>query len=267
MKPRQRKRIPAETRLPLEMDPDDPDADFRRGLLELIPFLRAFSRSLCRHRELADDLAQEALTKAWQSRDTFHAGSNLKAWLFTILRNEFYTNRRRAWRSTQLSESAEANIPAPTGEQTWAIELSDTARALHRLPVEQREALILVGAGGFSYVGAAAISNCAIGTMKSRVARGRKALIAALDATTPIGPKPRFNNRRATNDIMAELDRLTCPKWGATASLENRHNVKSNLEPVVALTVSSLAANPQIEIGLGFCAPTVGSIILYRSAR
>ena len=74
------------------------DEDFRKDLLGLIPFLRAFSRSLCGDRELADDLAQEALTKAWQSRDTFRAGSNLKAWLFTILRNQFYSDRRRAWR-------------------------------------------------------------------------------------------------------------------------------------------------------------------------
>ena len=76
----------------------DVDGDFRRDLLGLIPFLRAFSRSLCGDRELADDLAQEALAKAWQSRDTFRAGSNLKAWLFTILRNQFYSDRRRAWR-------------------------------------------------------------------------------------------------------------------------------------------------------------------------
>ena len=79
----------------------DTNEDFRKDLLGLIPFLRAFSRSLCGDRELADDLAQEALAKAWQSRDTFRAGSNLKAWLFTILRNQFYSDRRRAWRHGQ----------------------------------------------------------------------------------------------------------------------------------------------------------------------
>src|SRR6202166_2339479 len=127
----------------------DVDQDFRKDLLGLIPFLRAFSRSLCGDRELADDLAQEALAKAWQSRDTFRAGSNLKAWLFTILRNEFYSDRWRAWRQALWDEAAAERLPAAGGEQTWSAQLSDTARALCGLPTEQREALILVGAGGF----------------------------------------------------------------------------------------------------------------------
>jgi RNA polymerase sigma-70 factor (ECF subfamily) len=157
------------------MSPDEADAVFRKDLLSLIPFLRAFSRSLCGERELADDLAQEALAKAWQSRDTFRPGSNLKAWLFTILRNQFYSDRRRAWRQAPWDESAVERVPAARGEQTWAVQLSDTARALRGLPAEQREALILVGAGGFSYEDAARIANCAVGTVKSRVARARKA--------------------------------------------------------------------------------------------
>jgi RNA polymerase sigma-70 factor (ECF subfamily) len=184
------------------------DADFRKGLLELIPFLRAFSRSLCGDRELADDLAQEALAKAWQSRDTFRAGSNLKAWLFTILRNQFDSDRRRAWRQAPWDESAAERVPVAKGEQTWAVQLSDTARALRALPAEQREALILVGAGGFSYEDAAAISNCAVGTVKSRVARARKALISALDGKGPLPDEPRLAGRDATNEIMAQLDRL-----------------------------------------------------------
>jgi RNA polymerase sigma-70 factor (ECF subfamily) len=187
--------------------PED-DAEFRKGLLDLIPFLRAFSRSLCGDRELADDLAQEALAKAWQSRDTFRAGSNLKAWLFTILRNQFYSDRRRAWRQAPWDESAAERVPVAKGEQTWAVQLSDTARALRALPAEQREALILVGAGGFSYEDAASISNCAVGTVKSRVARARKALISALDGKGPLPDEPRLAGRDATNEIMAQLDRL-----------------------------------------------------------
>lgn len=188
--------------------PEQADADFRRDLLDLIPFLRAFSRSLCGERELADDLAQEALAKAWQSRDTFRPGSNLKAWLFTILRNQFYSDRRRAWRQAPWDETAAERVPVARGEQTWAVQLSDTARALRGLPAEQREALILVGAGGFSYEDAARIANCAVGTVKSRVARARKALSAALEGHGPLPNEPRLAGGDATNEIMAQLDNL-----------------------------------------------------------
>src|SRR6266478_3048852 len=184
------------------------DGVFRKDLLDLIPFLRAFSRSLCGDRELADDLAQEALAKAWQSRDTFRPGSNLKAWLFTILRNQFYSDRRRAWRQAPWDDTAAERVPVARGEQTWAVQLSDTARALRGLPAEQREALILVGAGGFSYEDAARISNCAVGTVKSRVARARKALSAALEGNGPLSSEPRPAGGDATNEIMAQLERL-----------------------------------------------------------
>src|SRR5260370_32543929 len=143
----------------------DATEDFRKDLLGLIPFLRAFSRSLCGDRELADDLAQEALAKAWQSRDTFRAGSNLKAWLFTILRNQFYSDRRRAWRQAPWDDSAAERMPVARGEEIWAVHLSDTAPACLGLPAEQREALILVGAGGFSYEDAALIANSPVGTV------------------------------------------------------------------------------------------------------
>jgi RNA polymerase sigma-70 factor, ECF subfamily len=186
----------------------DASEDFRKDLLGLIPFLRAFSRSLCGDRELADDLAQEALAKAWQSRDTFRAGSNLKAWLFTILRNQFYSDRRRAWRQAPWDDAAAERMPVARGEQVWAVQLSDTARALRGLPAEQREALILVGAGGFSYEDAARISNCAVGTVKSRVARARKALSAALEGNGPLSSEPRPAGGDATNEIMAQLERL-----------------------------------------------------------
>ena len=184
------------------------DTDFRNGLIELLPFLRAFSRTLCGHRELADDLAQEALVKAWQARDNFRAGSNLKAWLFTILRNLYYSDRRRAWRQAPWDDAAAARVPASQGEQSWAAELTDTARAMSMLPAEQREALILVGAGGFSYEDAAKISGCAIGTVKSRVARARRAVIAILDGLEPLAAPRRFAGQDATHEIMAQLDRL-----------------------------------------------------------
>jgi RNA polymerase sigma-70 factor (ECF subfamily) len=205
-----------------DMTPDEAEAQFRKGLLALIPFLRAFSRSLCGERELADDLAQEALAKAWQSRETFRPGSNLKAWLFTILRNQFYSDRRRAWRQAPWDESAVERVPAARGEQTWAVQLSDTARALRRLPAEQREALILVGAGGFSYEDAARIANCAVGTVKSRVARARKALIASLEGQGALPNEPRPAGGDATNEIMAQLDHLAPPDAPLSGRDESR---------------------------------------------
>src|SRR3984885_16045852 len=184
------------------------DGDFKTELLSLIPFLRAFARSLTGNQEGADDLAQETLVKAWQSRATFIPGTNLKAWLFTILRNQFYSDRRRAWRQAPWDQDAAERIPGSAGEQTWAAELSDTARALTSLSDEQREALILVGAGGFSYEDAAAICHCAVGTVKSRVARARRALISVLDGEESLPSESRATSGDAAKEIMAELDRL-----------------------------------------------------------
>ena len=184
------------------------DAQFKADLLDLIPFLRAFARSLCGNQETADDLAQETLVKAWQARDMFAPGTNLKAWLFTILRNQFYSDRRRAWRQAPWDQEAAERIPGSAGEQSWAAELSDTARALSCLSDEQREALILVGAGGFSYEDAARICNCAVGTVKSRVARARKSLIAILEGEESLPPAVQPAEGDAANEILAQLDRL-----------------------------------------------------------
>lgn len=189
----------------------DSESEFRNGLLALIPFLRAFSRSLCGDRELADDLAQEALSKAWRARASFQSGTNLKAWLFAILRNEFYSNRRQAWRHVPWDDGTTDQSLTVSEAQTSAVELSDVARLLHSLPVEQREALILVGAGGFSYEAAAKIANCAVGTVKSRVARARKALIAALDGDRPSGDaQPHAEG--AIDEIMGQIEQYAVPQ-------------------------------------------------------
>lgn len=188
--------------------PEGP-GDFKSELLSLIPFLRAFARSLCGNPEMADDLAQEALVRAWQSRDSFVPGTNLKAWLFTILRNQFYSDRRRAWRQAPWDQESAERIPGSTQDQNWAADLSDTARALRSLSDEQREALILVGAGGFSYEEAAAICHCAVGTVKSRVARARRTLINILDGEHSLHAIKRPGNGQAAKEIMEQLDRLT----------------------------------------------------------
>jgi RNA polymerase sigma-70 factor (ECF subfamily) len=197
---------------------EGPD-EFKTELLDLIPFLRAFARSLCGNQEMADDLAQETLVKAWQSRDTFVAGTNLKAWLFTILRNQFYSDRRRAWRQAPWDQESAERIPGSRDDQNWAAELSDTARALRTLSDEQREALILVGAGGFSYEDAAAICHCAVGTVKSRVARARRALISVLDGEESLPSESRATSGDAAKEIMAELDRLV-----PDASIHRKHS-------------------------------------------
>ena len=194
----------------------------QNGAMELIPFLRAFARSLCGNPDIADDLAQETLVKAWQSRATFAPGTNLKAWLFTILRNQFYSDRRRAWRQAPWDQDAAERIPGASEEQSWAAELSDTARALTSLSDEQREALILVGAGGFSYEAAAQICNCAVGTVKSRVARARKTLIGILEGTEPLPANTGEDSADATNEIMAQLDRLAP---GAAAKVKLKKSV------------------------------------------
>src|SRR6201992_496343 len=184
------------------------DGDFKTELLALIPFLRAFARSLTGNQEGADDLAQETLVKAWQSRATFIPGTNLKAWLFTILRNQFYPDRRRAWRQAPWDQYAAERIPGGGEDQVFSAQLSDTARALRCLSDEQREALILVGAGGFSYEDAAAICKCAVGTVQSRVARARQTLIEILDGEDPLPSAPHATEGDAAHDIMAQLDRL-----------------------------------------------------------
>jgi len=186
----------------------DADSEFEAGLAKLMPFVRALAQSLSRTRELAEDLAQEALTKAWQSRRSFSPGSNLKAWLFTILRNEFYSHQRRAWRQIPLEAQLAETIPAPSDEQEWAMELSYAASAMRRLPDIHREALILV-AGGFSYEDAAVLLRSPVGTVKSRVGRARKSLREKLERRTALPVESRGSSGNATNYIFAQLSHLS----------------------------------------------------------
>jgi RNA polymerase sigma-70 factor (ECF subfamily) len=185
-----------------------PASDFRKDLVALIPFLRAYACSMYVNRERGDDLAQEALMKAWAAQASFQPGTNLKAWLFAILRNECYSQARRSWRQTAWDETRGNSIAAPPDSQYWSMALSDTAQALRELPDTQREALVLVAAGGLSYEEAAKICKAPVGTMKSRAARGRAALLRMMDGDQQ---RPR-RSARATlvpGDIMAQLGALT----------------------------------------------------------
>ena len=156
-------------------------ATFKRQLAETIPHLRAFARSLCGRPDFADDLVQDAMLKAWAARERFEPGTNLRAWTFTILRNCYLTEMRRNKFVGDYDEGvAERTLQAPMGQED-PLHLADMRRALMTLPRERREAILLVGAGGFSYEEAAAICQTAVGTMKSRVGRARAALNEMLD--------------------------------------------------------------------------------------
>jgi len=149
------------------------ESPLRDDLVAAIPNMRAFAISLCGNRDRADDLVQEALVKAWNHLDSFQVGTNLKAWLFTILRNAYFSELRKTKREVADSEGLIAARVAVPAEQHAHLDLKDLSNALAQLPVDQREALILVGAEGFSYEDAASISGCAVGTVKSRVNRAR----------------------------------------------------------------------------------------------
>ena len=186
------------------------DAEFKQELAQVLPHLRAFGRSLSGNRDLADDLVQETMLKAWAARARFQAGTNMRAWTFIILRNIFLSQMRRARFKGEWDEITAARILAAPASQDRHIELGDLQRALLELPQAQREALILVGAGGFAYEEAAAICDCAVGTIKSRVARGRTALATILSE----GKLPSRRHAEPTEEgplksIMDEVESLS----------------------------------------------------------
>ncbi len=162
--------------------------DFQSELASLVPNLRAFARTLSGNADAADDLVQETLVKAWRSRASFTPGSNLKAWLFTILRNTFLSERRRRKFEVHDTDGKFAEQLSVNGEQSDHMDLLDFAKAFSQLPHEQREALTLVGAEGFSYEDAALTCGCAVGTIKSRVNRARAKLTEILGDEA--GPAP-----------------------------------------------------------------------------
>jgi RNA polymerase sigma-70 factor (ECF subfamily) len=183
------------------------DEAFKDGLVALIPHLRAFARTLTGDPTAADDLAQDAMVKAWDARNSFKLGTNMKAWTFMILRNQFYSDKRRSWRQTQLDQEAAERTLVAVDDPSAPLALDELRRALNTLPDEQREALVLVGAGGFAYEEAAAICECAVGTVKSRVSRARRALQAALDSGAYSADGRAAGE--AFGAILAEADRLS----------------------------------------------------------
>lgn len=187
------------------------DAEFKAQLAQVIPHLRAFGRSLSGNRDLADDLVQETLMKAWAARLRFQAGTNMRAWTFIILRNLYLSQMRRARFKGEWDDLVADRILAAPASQDKHVELGDMQRALLHLPQPQREALILVGAGGFAYEEAAEICGVAVGTIKSRVARGRVALEAVMSDNTLASRRSHSNEpgMTALDTIMGEVDDLS----------------------------------------------------------
>ena len=196
---------------------DARDFDFRSQLIAVIPHMRAFARMLTMNPTEADDLCQEALAKTWQARKSYAMGTNMKAWAFMILRNQFYSDKRRSWRVSQLDPDVAEQTLVAGDDPSAPMELNEVRMAMAALPVDQCEALTLIGAGGLSYVEAAHVCDCAVGTVKSRVSRGREALRQMIDSGAY-----RRDTRSASASmgfILSELSRLTGGRTGEVGPL------------------------------------------------
>ncbi len=162
----------------------------RDHMLATVPSLRAFAVSLTNSRDRADDLVQDTLMRAWANIDRFERGTNLEAWLFTILRNLFHSEYRSRRREVEDADGSYAARLRTHPDQQARLDYEDFRTALTKLPPDQREALLLVGAQGLSYEEAAEVCNVPLGTVKSRVNRARSRLAALLDLNSEaeIGP-------------------------------------------------------------------------------
>jgi RNA polymerase sigma-70 factor (ECF subfamily) len=159
---------------------------WRDDVVALIPALRAFAWSLSHNSADADDLVQDTLTKAWTHKEKFAEGTNLRAWLFTILRNTYYTAVKRKRREVSDVDGKHAATLTAPATQDWSVAMHTLESALRQLPDEHREALVLVGAAGLTYEEAAEICGCALGTIKSRVNRARTRLLKIMEAESAV---------------------------------------------------------------------------------
>jgi RNA polymerase sigma-70 factor, ECF subfamily len=172
----------------------------KNGFIAAIPNLRAFAVSLCGNLERADDLVQETMLKAFKNIDTFQEGTNLKAWLFTILRNTYFSELRQLKREVEDADGMHAGRAAVHPAQHGHMDMCELQDALKLLQDDQREALVLVCAAGMSYEEAAAIAGCAVGTIKSRVNRARAKLSEIMGITSA----EEFGPDTATEAILAQ---------------------------------------------------------------
>jgi RNA polymerase sigma-70 factor, ECF subfamily len=181
---------------------------FQQQLIAVSPHLRAFARGLTGRSSQADDLVQETLLKAWASRTQFQTGTNFKAWCFVILRNTFSSSMRRQKFVGEWDDAVAERVLSAPATQANGLHLEDLQRALLELPTDQREAVLLVGAGGMTYEDAAVACQCAVGTIKSRVSRAR----ATLDKLTTQGglsaTRQDVSSENALSDIMKSTEQL-----------------------------------------------------------
>ena len=179
------------------------DASVRDAVLAAVPSLRAFAISLCGNVDRADDLVQETLLRALANINSFQPGTNMSAWLFTILRNHFRSEYRKRRHEVEDGDGSYAETLKSHPEQYGRVEFEEFRTALAKLPPDQREALVLVGASGFSYEEAASICECAVGTIKSRVNRARTQLseLMSVENVDDFGPD------RTTRAILARTER------------------------------------------------------------
>jgi RNA polymerase sigma-70 factor (ECF subfamily) len=153
---------------------------FTGALTTMLPELKAFAHSLCSNTPVSDDLVQETLLRAWSARAQFSEGTNFRAWLFTILRHCYYSEYRRFRREVEDPDGIYAASIAKSPEHDAALQIRDLCRALKKIPLDQRAAVVLVCANGYSCEEAAEICGCRIGTIKSRISRGRERLAEIL---------------------------------------------------------------------------------------
>jgi RNA polymerase sigma-70 factor, ECF subfamily len=180
---------------------------FKDQVVELIPPLRGYAMTLAGSGPEADDLVQEALMRAWRSREGFQAGTNMKAWLFKIVRNAFYTHAVKRRNTVQDVDGRMAAQLSASPEQEWRLRYGELLAALQRLTPEAREALLLVAGSGLSYEDAAEVCGCAVGTMKSRVNRARDRLAELVDVDFRAGK--RRSNAEYPRTVLRSSERTT----------------------------------------------------------
>lgn len=169
-------------------------------IVELIPALRAFARTFYRDANDADDLVQETLMKGLAHLHQFQAGTSMKSWLFTIMRNTFYTKIKIAKREAPGSADCVSAKPVVNATQEWSARGLEIHNAIQQLPEQQREVMMLIGVLGMSYEEAAEICNCAMGTIKSRLNRARLRLLAELGENSVLSAVERVEASPGADD-------------------------------------------------------------------